>query len=438
MHAVRANHWLILAGLVMGAACGAVAHRVADRVPEWQRALDFINTSILNPIGQIFLRLLFLVVVPLVFASLAAGVARLGDPGRLGRVAGRALVLFAITSTTATMIGLFAMNILQPGVGFDPIIRGELMEALGAEAVRIEEGGSLGGDRALPVVMQVIDATLPRNILGAIVQMQMLPLIAFSLLLGVALGVQPSERRLRAVEFFDILGDAMVFIVSLAMRLAPIAVFCLIFVVVARFGGELLWKLAQYVAVVLVCYAIVILLLYPLLLSVLARRNPWHVLRACVPVMVTAFSTSSSNATLPTTMQFSQRDLGVRREVSGFVLPLGATINMNGTALFEGCAVLFIAQVFGIDLPISDQILVLVLCVISSVGVAGVPGGSLPLLMAVMAQVGVPPTGIALILGVDRLLDMGRTVVNVMGDVVAAVCVEEAMRRTDQRQGKPA
>ncbi len=438
MHAVRANHWLILAGLVMGAACGAVAHRVADRVPEWQRALDFINTSILNPIGQIFLRLLFLVVVPLVFASLAAGVARLGDPGRLGRVAGRALVLFAITSTTATMIGLFAMNILQPGVGFDPIIRGELMEAFGAEAVRIEEGGSLGGDRALPVVMQVIDATLPRNILGAIVQMQMLPLIAFSLLLGVALGVQPSERRLRAVEFFDILGDAMVFIVSLAMRLAPIAVFCLIFVVVARFGGELLWKLAQYVAVVLVCYAIVILLLYPLLLSVLARRNPWHVLRACVPVMVTAFSTSSSNATLPTTMQFSQRDLGVRREVSGFVLPLGATINMNGTALFEGCAVLFIAQVFGIDLPISDQILVLVLCVISSVGVAGVPGGSLPLLMAVMAQVGVPPTGIALILGVDRLLDMGRTVVNVMGDVVAAVCVEEAMRRTDQRQGKPA
>ncbi len=438
MHAVRANHWLILAGLVMGAACGAVAHRVADRVPEWQRALDFINTSILNPIGQIFLRLLFLVVVPLVFASLAAGVARLGDPGRLGRVAGRALVLFAITSTTATMIGLFAMNILQPGVGFDPIIRGELMEAFGAEAVRIEEGGSLGGDRALPVVMQVIDATLPRNILGAIVQMQMLPLIAFSLLLGVALGVQPSERRLRAVEFFDILGDAMVFIVSLAMRLAPIAVFCLIFVVVARFGGELLWKLAQYVAVVLVCYAIVILLLYPLLLSVLARRNPWHVLRACVPVMVTAFSTSSSNATLPTTMQFSQRDLGVRREVSGFVLPLGATINMNGTALFEGCAVLFIAQVFGIDLPISDQILVLVLCVISSVGVAGVPGGSLPLLMTVMAQVGVPPTGIALILGVDRLLDMGRTVVNVMGDVVAAVCVEEAMRRTDQRQGKPA
>jgi DAACS family dicarboxylate/amino acid:cation (Na+ or H+) symporter len=149
--------------------------------------------------------------------------------------------------------------------------------------------------------------------------------------------------------------------------------------------------------------------------------------------MVTAFSTSSSNATLPTTMQFSQRDLGIRREVSGFVLPLGATINMNGTALFEGCAVLFIAQVFGINLSIADQILVLVLCVVSSVGVAGVPGGSLPLLMAVMAQVGVPPTGIALVLGVDRLLDMGRTAVNVMGDVVTAVCVEESMRRGDQR-----
>jgi DAACS family dicarboxylate/amino acid:cation (Na+ or H+) symporter len=438
MQSVRANHWLILAGLVMGAACGAVAHRVAERVPAWQSTLEFINESVLNPVGQIFLRLLFLVVVPLVFASLAAGVARLGDPGRLGRVAGRALVIFAITSITATMVGLFAMNIFQPGVGFDPLIRAELVESFGAEAIRIEQGGSLGGDGAVSVTLQVIDATLPRNILGAIVQMQMLPLIAFSLLLGVALGLQPPERRLGAVEFLDIIGDAMVFIVSLAMRLAPVAVFCLIFVVIARFGGALLWKLALYVAVVLVCYAAVILLLYPLLLTVLARRNPWRVLRACIPVMVTAFSTSSSNATLPTTMQFSQRDLGVRREVSGFVLPLGATINMNGTALFEGCAVLFIAQVFGINLPLADQILVLVLCVISSVGVAGVPGGSLPLLMAVMAQVGVPPTGIALVLGVDRLLDMGRTVVNVMGDVVAAVCVEEAMRRTDQRSATPA
>ncbi|MBM4009522.1 MAG: dicarboxylate/amino acid:cation symporter [Planctomycetes bacterium] len=438
MQAVRANHWFILAGLVTGAACGAVAHRVVERVPEWQPKLDAINNSLLNPIGQIFLRLLFLVVVPLVFASLAAGVARLGDPGRLGRVAGRALVLFALTSTTATMIGLFAMNIFQPGAGFDPLIRAELLESFGAEAVRIEQSGSLGGDGGLNVVMRVVDVALPRNILGAIVQMQMLPLIAFSLLLGIALGFQPSERRLRAVEFLDIIGDAMVFIVSLAMRLAPIAVFCLIFVVIARFGGALLWKLALYMMVVLACYLIVILLLYPLLLTVLARRNPWHTLRACIPVMVTAFSTSSSNATLPTTMQFSQRELGIRREVSGFVLPLGATINMNGTALFEGCAVLFIAQVFGINLPIADQILVLVLCVISSVGVAGVPGGSLPLLMVVMAQVGVPPTGLAIVLGVDRLLDMGRTVVNVMGDVVAAVCVEESLRRSDEASATPA
>jgi DAACS family dicarboxylate/amino acid:cation (Na+ or H+) symporter len=433
MQAMRVNHWFILAGLVTGAACGAVAHRVAERTPSLQSTLDFLNNSVLNPIGQIFLRLLFLVVVPLVFASLAAGVARLGDPGRLGRVAGRALVLFALTSTTATMIGLFAMNIFQPGTGFDPLVRAELMQSFGAEAVQIEQGGGLGGDGAVTVVMRVIDALLPRNILGAIVQMQMLPLIAFSLLLGVALGTQPTERRLRAVEFLEIIGDAMVFIVSFAMRLAPVAVFCLIFVVIARFGGALLWKLALYMTVVIGGYAVVLLVLYPLLLTVLARRNPWHVLRACIPVMVTAFSTSSSNATLPTTMQFSQRDLGIRREVSGFVLPLGATINMNGTALFEGCAVLFIAQVFGINLSIADQILVLVLCVVSSVGVAGVPGGSLPLLMAVMAQVGVPPTGIALVLGVDRLLDMGRTAVNVMGDVVTAVCVEESMRRGDQR-----
>jgi DAACS family dicarboxylate/amino acid:cation (Na+ or H+) symporter len=187
--------------------------------------------------------------------------------------------------------------------------------------------------------------------------------------------------------------------------------------------------------IVIGCYLIQLFILYPILLRTTARRNPIDFFRRSIPIMVTAFSTSSSNATLPTSMQVSQRDLGIRPAVAGFVLPLGATINMNGTALFEGCVVLFVAQVFGIELPIAKQGIILLLCVISSIGVAGVPGGSLPLLMIVMAQVGVPPAGIAIVLGVDRLLDMGRTVVNVMGDIVAAAYVESAEQREDIRAG---
>jgi DAACS family dicarboxylate/amino acid:cation (Na+ or H+) symporter len=236
-------------------------------------------------------------------------------------------------------------------------------------------------------------------------------------------------------SWLDTISDAMVTIVGFAMRIAPYAVFCLIFVVTSKFGAQLLVKLSFYVLIVIGCYLIQLFILYPILLRTIAKRNPIDFFRRSIPIMVTAFSTSSSNATLPTSMQVSQRDLGIRPTVAGFVLPLGATINMNGTALFEGCVVLFVAQVFGIELSIAKQGIILLLCVISSIGVAGVPGGSLPLLMIVMAQVGVPPAGIAIVLGVDRLLDMGRTVVNVMGDIVTAAYVESAEQREDIRAG---
>mgnify|MGYP003336503150 CR=1 FL=1 len=281
----------------------------------------------------------------------------------------------------------------------------------------------------LHVYILVLEMFLPRNMVGAIAQMQMLPLIAFALLFGAGVGVQAPERRAAMVGLLDSVADAMVWIVGLAMRLAPVAVACLIFVATSRFGLGLLGRLSIFVALVMGLYAVQLFAFYPLLLAAIVRRSPLAFLRGCVPIMATAFSTSSSNATLPTSMEVCERDLGIRPAVARFVLPLGATVNMNGTALFEGCVVLFVAQVFGIELTLAQQALVLVLCVLSAIGVAGVPGGSLPLLMIVMAQVGVPAEGIALVLGVDRLLDMGRTVVNVMGDVVTAAWVESRLSR---------
>ena len=374
--------------------------------------------------------------MPLVFASLAAGVARLGDLSKLGRIGGRALAFFLLTTTFSVVIGLVAMNLFRPGTGFNPDTRAELMTTFEQDSAKLAITATAQEvETTIMRINQILDMFLPRNIIGAITQMQMLPLIVFGILFGVALSLQSPQRRDEMASWLDTISDAMVTIVGFAMRIAPYAVFCLIFVVTSKFGAQLLVKLSFYVLIVIGCYLIQLFILYPILLRTIAKRNPIDFFRRSIPIMVTAFSTSSSNATLPTSMQVSQRDLGIRPAVAGFVLPLGATINMNGTALFEGCVVLFVAQVFGIELPIAKQGIILLLCVISSIGVAGVPGGSLPLLMIVMAQVGVPPAGIAIVLGVDRLLDMGRTVVNVMGDIVTAAYVESAEQREDIRGG---
>jgi DAACS family dicarboxylate/amino acid:cation (Na+ or H+) symporter len=340
----------------------------------------------------------------------------------------RTALFFAGTMSFSAALGLVAMNLAAPGRGFDPAASAELLRDFAGE-VRDLQASAKPGPGSAGTVNQVLDMFLPRNMAGSIVQMQMLPLITFSLLFGAALGTQPPARRDRVIAALDAVAEAMVWIVAQAMRLAPFAVACLIFVSASRFGLPLLARLSAFVALVLGLYALQLFGLYPLLVATLAGRAPGDFLRRCVPIMATAFSTSSSNATLPTSIETCERELGIRPSVANFVLPLGATVNMNGTALFEGCVVLFVAQVFGIDLTLVQQAVVLALCVVSAIGVAGVPGGSIPLLMGVMAQVGVPAEGIALVLGVDRLLDMGRTVVNVMGDVVAAAHVESRMPR---------
>lgn len=420
------NHWKIMIALAAGAIIGIIANIAVAGNDSAKETLNTLINTIAHPVGQIFLRLLFIVVVPLVFASLASGVAGLGDLTKLGKIGGRTLIFFLVTSAFSAVVGITLLEVVRPGDGFDPVAREVLMSSYATQTKEIAaKTGTVVATGALAVVNQLLDMFIPRNITNAITEMEMIPLIVFSLLLGAALTKIAADKRDAMVRWLDAWSEAMIAIVGFAMKLAPAAVFCLIFGVTARFGLELLQKVGMYVFLVLFGYAIVLFIFYPLLLKLLTKRNPIEFLRNASPIMVTAFSLSSSNGTLPTTIRVSETALGIRPKIASFVLPLGATMNMNGTALFEGAAVLFIAQVFGIDFSISQQILIVALCVISAIGVAGVPGASLPLLMIVMAQVGVPPDGLAIILGVDRILDMGRTVINVMGDVVCAAYINE-------------
>lgn len=424
------SHKKILIGLGAGAVCGVAANLLSADSVEAKRTLDIAIDSVAHPIGQIFLRLLFVVVMPLVFASIAVGVSSLGDLKKLGRLGARTLFFFVLTSAASAFLGITALHLVQPGAGFPPETLAELQLKYAGDVKSLADkaAASTPGD-LLSRVNQILDMFLPRNILKAAVEMQMIPVIVFALVFGAALTLVDIRKREAMNAWLEALGDAMVTIVGFAMKLAPYAVFCLIFGVTARFGHGLLQKLGLYVLLILGCYLIQLLVLYPVLLTVLARRNPWDFLKRAMPVMVTAFSTSSSNATLPTSIRVAQESLGIRPQIAGFVLPLGATMNMNGTALFEGAVVLFVAQVFGIELALSTQLMVVGMCVLTAIGAAGVPGGALPLLMGVMAQAGVPPDGIAIILGVDRILDMGRTVINVMGDQICAAYIESVESR---------
>jgi DAACS family dicarboxylate/amino acid:cation (Na+ or H+) symporter len=422
-----------LLGLVLGALAGIAANWATQGNDRAREILSIAIDSVAHPIGQIFLRLLFVVVMPLVFASIACGVASLGDLKKLGSLGGRTLAFFIVTSAASAVLGIAALRLVRPGEGFSLETRAELMKNYASQAAEYQAKADANAvTTVLGRANQVLDMFLPRNLAKAVTEMDMVPLIVFALIFGAALTMIEARKRESMTTWLEALSDAMVTIVGFAMKLAPIAVFCLIFGVTARFGASLLGKLGVYVVLILLCYLIQLFVLYPVLLVTLARRNPWEFLRKATPVIATAFSTSSSNATLPTSIRVAENSLGIRPAIAGFVLPLGATMNMNGTALFEGAVVLFIAQVFGIELSVMTQVVVVALCVLTAVGAAGVPGGSLPLLMGVMARSGVPPDGIAIILGVDRILDMGRTVINVMGDQVCAAYIENVEQRSER------
>jgi DAACS family dicarboxylate/amino acid:cation (Na+ or H+) symporter len=409
-------HNRILLGLVLGAAAGMGSH-VWARDAGW---VAWFNDNLANPVGQVFLRMLLMTVIPLVFASITLGVAGLGDLRKVGRVGGRTIAYFVISTAIAAVIGLVLVNWVRPGTGMNPAIRERLLETYRSQASGLQAGGA--GGFGIETFVNIV----PRNPVQAAANMDMLAVIFFALMFGAALTLIPRERAQPLVGVLEALGDVVVKIIDFAMKLAPYGVFGLIFVTTSRFGWEVLRQLGVYVLVVVVGLMVHGAVTLSALVRVLGGLNPlvfWRKARASV---ITAFSTSSSNATLPTNIAVAERELGLPPKIAGFVLPLGATMNMNGTALYEGVTVLFLAQVFGVHLSLPQQGVVVILSVLMAIGAAGVPGGSLPLIMVVLGTVGVPPESIAIILGVDRILDMCRTTLNVTGDLTAAVYVARA------------
>jgi DAACS family dicarboxylate/amino acid:cation (Na+ or H+) symporter len=414
-------------GLVVGLALGLLARAAAAQFPALVEPMDWLAVNVLDPFGRVFLRLLFFVVVPLVFASLALGVVQLGRLGKLGPLAGRTFALFALNMAIGVALGLLMMNVLRPGEGLDEASRQAMLKEFEERAKAMQQTAAT---QQAVTFATLVEMFMPPNLLKAVVEFQVLPLILFALLLGAAGTRLSDERRLRFQSSLEILTELMTRIVHVALLLAPFAVPAMIFSVVVKFGVEFLWKLIGFVLGVLAVMTVHLFGTMSLWLKLLTRRSPLQFFKAIRAILVTAFSTSSSNATLPTSIQVTREQLGVSASTAGFVLPLGATMNMSGTALYEGCVVLFVAQVYGIPLTLAQQVTLLVLAVLSAVAVAGIPGGSLPLIIGLLTNFGLPAEGIRLILGTDRLLDMARTVVNVGADVVTACVVDEQVNRT--------
>ncbi len=411
-------HTKIMLGLLVGAVLGVTANFAMGG----EHALVAgINKYLAGPVGQIFLRMLFMIVVPLVFASITLGVAGLGDIRRVGRVGTKAVAYFLATTAVAATLGLFAVNIFRPGERIPEQVRTGLLQTYAGDAssrVQAAATSNFGIETLVNIV--------PRNPVRAAVDLDLLAIIFFALVFGAALTLITVERARPMIGVLESLNDVVIKIVEFAMRLAPFGVAALIFGVTSRFGFALLVPLGSYVLIVLIALIIHGFGVNSLILRSLIGVSPRLFFSRIRSSIVTAFSTSSSSATLPTNLAVIEQNVGVPPSIAGFVLPIGSTMCMNGTALFEGVTVLFLAQVFGIALSLGQQVAVVVMSVLTAVGAAGVPGGSIPLLVGVLAMFKIPPEGIAIVLGVDRILDMSRTTVNVIGDLCATTWVAKS------------
>ena len=413
-------HTKILLGLVGGAVLGVTANFTLGGD---HAAVAWINRYLAGPVGQVFLRMLFMIVVPLVFASIALGVAGLGDLRKVGRVGGKAIAYFLITTGIAATIGLIAVNIVRPGAQLDQTVREELLQTYAQDATaRIEVSATQNFG------IETLVNFVPRNPIRAMVDLDLLAIIFFAFIFGMALTMIVAERARPVIAFLEGLNDVVIKIVEFAMRLAPYGVTALIFGVTSRFGFDLLAPLAAYVLVVLGALVLHGIGVNSLILRSLIGISPRLFFSRIRSSIVTAFSTSSSSASLPTNLAVIEKNIGVPPSIAGFVLPIGSTMCMNGTSLFEGITVLFLAQVFGLDLSLGQQVVVVIMSVLTAVGAAGVPGGSIPLLVGILSMFGIPPEGIAIVLGVDRILDMSRTTVNVIGDLCATTWVAKSER----------
>ena len=411
----------ILIGLVLGAIFGGAAGYF--EIEPLQNLF-----SSLEPLGTAFINLITMIVIPLVVASLLVGTASLGDLRKLGRIGGKTVAYYMTTTAIAVTIGLGLANVLKPGAGVSEATRDDLATRYGGAALERMDVA----DQA-PGWVETLMSIIPRNPVQAAAEMDLLSLIFFTICFGAALTVIQPDRRDAVLNFFHGINEASMVLINWIMELAPYAVFVLIAAVVSNFGFDLLQSLLMYTLVVVLGLMLQAFGTYGLALRFVARVNPMAFYKRIAAVPLLAFSTSSSNATLPLTIDTAEDELGVSNEVASFVLPLGATINMDGTALYQAVAVMFIAQIYGIDLSLADQLIVVLTATLASVGAAGVPSAGIITLIIVLNSVGMGQhvqAGIALILGVDRILDMIRTSVNVTGDLSCAAFIAKTEGET--------
>ncbi len=442
-----ALHTRILIGLLVGVVAGVTVNRVLGGENVWVvRIIDHVT----NPVGQIFLRMLLMIVVPLVFSSLVVGVAGIGDIRKLGRVGLKSFVYCFVLSAISVVIGLTLANTIRPGDRIDPTTKAALEERYGSDATRQVEAATKSGAVQSPL-MQVVETIIPSNPIAAVAGVpsnpssatsggtpNMLHLMFFSVIIGIAITLIPVRVTAPLLSGLQALFEISAKVIEIIMKFAPYAVACLLFNNTARFGLDLLQALAWFVFTVLLGLSLHMFGVYSLSIYFLSKMSPLDFFRRIKTVILTAFSTSSSNATLPTALRVSEENLGVPQEINSFVLTVGATANQNGTALYEGVTVLFLAQLAGIDLTMGQQLMVVYLAILGGIGTAGVPSGSIPFIIAVLVTIGVNPALIAIILGVDRILDMCRTTLNVTGDLTAATYVARSEGYELLKPHKPA
>jgi len=410
-HGSTRLQWQIAVGFVVGLVTGLLAYTFA-RDSAWVAG---IVNYVTGPVGQVFLRLLFMLVIPLLFSALVVGIAEMGEARALGRIGLRTLIYTVVVSSIAVAISVALVNLLRPGDGVDRATADAMLaegrdSAAGIVAASAESESGVG---------QLL-AIVPTNVVSAMSENDILAVMFFALFFGIGLLLVQSPNTRALKQAFEGAFEVSMRLIGLVIRLAPIAVFCFMFNLAAQFGWDMLAKLAAYVGVVLLALGLQMFVVFPLLLKLLAGKSPRDFFVQTREASLLAFSTASSNATLPTALRVADTELKLPPQIARFVLTIGATANQNGTAMFEGVTVLFLAQFFGVELGLADQLFVMLICILAGIGTAGVPGGSLPVIALILAGVGVDPGAIGLILGVDRFLDMCRTALNVVGDLVAA------------------
>lgn len=417
----RLHYWMFggfLAGLILGLA----AYSLAGGAP-W---IGWIASHVTGPIGQIFLRLLFMLVIPLLVSALIVGVAEMGEIRALKAIGVRTLVYTVIVSSISVALSLAVVNLLRPGAGVDQETARSLLATSGAGARAIVEraGEAQSG-------IDSIVAIVPSNFIQAMSENDILAVMFFALMFGIGFLVTDPDKTKVLRNGIEGVFEISMKLIGIVIRMAPLAIFCFMFNLAALFGWDLIVRLSAYVGVVLLALGLQMFGVFPMLLAFLARKNPIAFFRETQEASVMAFATASSNATLPTSLRVADEQLKLPRPIARFVLTIGATANQNGTAMFEGVTVLFLAQFFGVDLTLGQQATVMLICILGGIGTAGVPAGSLPVIALILGTIGVPPAGIGLVLGVDRLLDMCRTTLNVVGDLVAAQVISARASETD-------